>query len=33
LPALLAAGTMYVLTRNLKRRPIGATVELAEEAV
>jgi MFS transporter, ACS family, tartrate transporter len=33
LPALLAAGTMYVLTRNLKRRPIGTGVELAEGAV
>ena len=33
LPALLAAGTMYVLMRNLKRRPIGVGPELAEEAV
>jgi MFS transporter, ACS family, tartrate transporter len=33
LPALLAAGAMYMLTRSLKRRPIGAGVELAEEAV
>jgi ACS family tartrate transporter-like MFS transporter len=33
LPALLAAGTMYTLTRNLKRRPIGVGPELAKEAV
>ena len=33
LPALLAAGTMYVLTRSLKRRPVGAGAELADEAV
>jgi ACS family tartrate transporter-like MFS transporter len=33
LPALLAAGTMYVLTRSLKRRPIGVGAELAKEAV
>jgi len=33
LPALLAAGTMYVLTRSLKRRPVGVGTELAEEAV
>jgi len=33
LPALLAAGTMYTLTRSLARRPVGAGAELAEEAV
>jgi ACS family tartrate transporter-like MFS transporter len=33
LPALLAAATMYVLTRNLARRPVRAVPELAEEAV
>jgi MFS transporter, ACS family, tartrate transporter len=33
LPALLAAGTMYVLTRNLKRRPVGVGAELAKEVV
>ena len=33
LPSLLAAGTMYVLTRSLARRPVGAGAELAEEAV
>jgi MFS transporter, ACS family, tartrate transporter len=33
LPALLAAGTMYVLTRSLKRRPVGVGAELAKEAV
>jgi ACS family tartrate transporter-like MFS transporter len=33
LPALLAAGTMYLLTRSLKRRAIGVGPELAEEAV
>jgi MFS transporter, ACS family, tartrate transporter len=33
LPALLAAGTMYMLTRSLKRRAIGVGPELAEEAV
>ena len=33
LPALLAAATMYALTRNLKRRPVGAVAELVEEAV
>jgi MFS transporter, ACS family, tartrate transporter len=32
-PSLLAAGTMYVLTRNLKRRPVRVGAELAEEAV
>jgi len=32
-PALLAAGTMYALTRNLARRPVAAGAELAEEAV
>jgi ACS family tartrate transporter-like MFS transporter len=33
LPALLAAGTMYALTRSLARRPVGAGAELAKEAV
>jgi MFS transporter, ACS family, tartrate transporter len=33
LPALLAAGTMYVLTRSLKQRPVGVGAELAEESV
>ena len=33
LPALLAAGAMYVLTRSLKRRPVGVGAELAEESV
>jgi ACS family tartrate transporter-like MFS transporter len=33
LPALLAAGTMYALTRSLTRRPVGAGADLAEEAV
>jgi MFS transporter, ACS family, tartrate transporter len=33
LPSLLAAGTMYALTRSLARRPVGAGAELAEEAV
>jgi ACS family tartrate transporter-like MFS transporter len=32
LPSLLAAGTMYVLTRSLARRPVVGA-ELAEEAV
>jgi ACS family tartrate transporter-like MFS transporter len=32
-PALLAAGTMYVLTQNLKRQAIGVGAELAKEAV
>jgi ACS family tartrate transporter-like MFS transporter len=32
-PALLAAGTMYLLTRNLARHPAVARVELAKEAV
>lgn len=31
LPSLLAAGTMYVLTRNLARRPVVSTAELAAE--
>ena len=31
LPALLAAATMYTLTRSLARRPVGAGAELAEE--
>ena len=33
LPCLLAAGTMYALTRNLARRPVATGAELAEEAV
>jgi hypothetical protein len=33
LPSLLAAGTMYALTRSLARRPVGVGAELAEEAV
>jgi MFS transporter, ACS family, tartrate transporter len=33
LPALLAAGTIYVLTRSLKRRPVRVEAELAKEAV
>ena len=33
LPALLAAATMYALTRSLARRPVGAAAKLAEEAV
>ena len=33
LPCLLAAATMYMLTRSLVRRPIGARAELAKEAV
>ena len=33
LPSLLAAGTMYALTRSLARRTIGAGAKLAEEAV
>ncbi len=33
LPALLAAGTMYVLTQNLKRPAIGVGAEFAEEPV
>jgi ACS family tartrate transporter-like MFS transporter len=33
LPCLLAATTMYILTRSLARRPVGAGAELAEEAV
>ena len=31
LPALLAAATMYTLTRSLARRPVGAGAELAKE--
>ena len=31
LPSLLAAGTMYVLTRNLARRPVVPTAVLAAE--
>jgi ACS family tartrate transporter-like MFS transporter len=33
LPALLAAGTMYMLTRSLKRRAVRVGAELAKEAV
>ena len=33
LPCLLAAATMYMLTRSLVRRPVGARAELAKEAV
>ena len=33
LPCLLAAGTMFALTRSLTRRPVVAAVEPAEEAV
>jgi ACS family tartrate transporter-like MFS transporter len=33
LPALLAAGMIYVLTRSLKRRPVRVGAELAKEAV
>jgi ACS family tartrate transporter-like MFS transporter len=33
LPSLLAAGTMYALTRSLARRPVTTGAELAEEAV
>lgn len=33
LPCLLAAGTMFALTRSLARRRVGAGAELAEEAV
>ena len=33
LPCLLAAWTMFALTRNLARRPVPTAVELAEEAV
>jgi ACS family tartrate transporter-like MFS transporter len=33
LPCLLAAGTMYALTRSLARRPIATAAKLAEEAV
>ena len=33
LPCLLAAGTMYALTRSLARRPVVTGAELAEEAV
>jgi ACS family tartrate transporter-like MFS transporter len=32
-PCLLAAGTMYVLTRNLARRPVATGAKLAQEAV
>jgi ACS family tartrate transporter-like MFS transporter len=33
LPCLLAAGTMYVLTRSLSRRPVVNAANLAEESV
>jgi ACS family tartrate transporter-like MFS transporter len=33
LPCLLAAGTMYALTRSLARRPVATAAKLAEEAV
>jgi len=33
LPSLLAAAAMFVLTRNLARRPIAAAAKLAEEPV
>jgi ACS family tartrate transporter-like MFS transporter len=33
LPCLLAAGTMYLLTRNLARRPVVTPAGLAQEAV
>jgi cyanate permease len=33
LPCLLAAGTMYALTRSLTRRPVATGAKLAEEAV
>lgn len=33
LPCLLAAGTMYALTRSLARRPVVTRAELAKEAV
>jgi ACS family tartrate transporter-like MFS transporter len=33
LPCLLAAGTMYALTRSLARRPVAAAAKLAEETV
>jgi ACS family tartrate transporter-like MFS transporter len=33
LPCLLAAGTMYALTRSLARRPVVTVAELAKEAV
>ena len=32
-PCLLAAGTMFVLTRNLARRPAATAAKLAQEAV
>jgi ACS family tartrate transporter-like MFS transporter len=32
-PCLLAAGTMYALTRSLARRPVATGAELVEEAV
>jgi MFS transporter, ACS family, tartrate transporter len=33
LPCLLAAGTMYALTRSLARRPVASGAQLAEEVV
>ena len=33
IPSLLAAGTMYVLTRSLARRPVVVPVTLAGESV
>jgi ACS family tartrate transporter-like MFS transporter len=33
LPCLLAAATMFALTRSLARRPVATTAKLAEEAV
>ena len=33
LPSLLAAGTMYALTRSLARRPVTASTKLAQESV
>jgi hypothetical protein len=32
LPCLLAAGTMFALTRSLARRPVIARASLAEES-
>ena len=33
LPSMLAAGTMFALTRNLSRRPVSAVKDLAPESV
>ena len=33
LPCLMAAATMFALTRSLARRPVATTAKLAEEAV